>query len=588
MKNFIPIIILIPLLVCNFISCQSCLKEKKHAIIAENPKQVIADAIKFNGSGNKGNTLILPVISGPNTFNPITANDFNSISLLFPMIFQSLVEYNPSTKEIFPHLAKNYELLENGKYIFHLRKGNLWSDGHKITTSDIKFSFELALSKDIPSQISNDIKNNRPNIDIIDDYTISFNFHKTDASTILTIGSIKIIPKHIYNDLYETGNFATALGIDTPCDKIIGSGPYKLSMFIRGEKLVYSRNDNYMKFDNNGKQLPYFDKVIFTIIPDFNTAYLKFLNGELDSLGHIALSNAILLKREQENKNFTLFNIGPALVSNFLWFNLSVNNKNSENYKIKLFKNNKFRKAIAHAIDREALCKNIFESNCILQNQPFEHENKEFSCNNINIYNYSPSKAKAYLKELGFARKNKDQILKDKDGNELKLSIMTNSESRSINSIATMIKSDLEKIGILVHIDTVSYSLFTSRVFNEKKYEAALFSLTAGVPPDPMIAKEFYLSSGRLHLWNHSQKSPETSWEAVIDENMYLMMEKINKDIRKDAWCKIVRTLSEELPVIYLIKPFSFVAAKNSLANFQPVLTNPRDYWNIDELYRKN
>ncbi len=82
----------------------------------------------------------------------------------------------------------------------------------------------------------------------------------------------------------EQKKFSFTWGIDTPPAQIIGTGPFMLSEYHPGERLVFKRNPHYWKKSSpRGEALPYLDKVIFLIIPDPQAQLLKFIDGELDA-----------------------------------------------------------------------------------------------------------------------------------------------------------------------------------------------------------------------------------------------------------------------------------------------------------------
>ena len=109
--------------------------------------------------------------------------------------------------------------------------------------------------------------------------------------------------------------------------------------------------------------------------------------------------------------------------------------------------------------------------------------------------------------------------LKDKDGNEVVFSIITNAGNKYRERMATMIQEDLQKIGVHVNVVTLDFPSLIERMTQTFDYEAILLGLT-NVGLDPSEQMNVWLSSSENHQWNPSEKTPETAWEAEIDRLM--------------------------------------------------------------------
>ena len=130
----------------------------------------------------------------------------------------------------------------------------------------------------------------------------------------------RFCPNIAYYKLSRQKKFSFTWGIDTPPDQIIGTGPFMLSEYHPGERLVFKRNPHYWKKSPQGDALPYLDKVIFLIIPDAQAQLLKFIDGELDATS-VSGSDYPLLKPMEKQKNFHIYEAGADYDSNFVTFN---------------------------------------------------------------------------------------------------------------------------------------------------------------------------------------------------------------------------------------------------------------------------
>ena len=148
---------------------------------------------------------------------------------------------------------------------------------------------------------------------------------------------------------------------------------------------------------------------------------------------------------------------------------------------------------------------------------PFSPANKFWFNSKLKPQTYSPDAALKALQSEGFRMEN--GALKDKDGNEVVFSIITNAGSKTRERMAVLIQDDLQKIGIHVNVVTLDFPSLIERMTQTFDYEAIILGLT-NVDLDPNGEMNVWLSSSENHQWNPQQKVPETSWEAEIDRLM--------------------------------------------------------------------
>ena len=88
--------------------------------------------------------------------------------------------------------------------------------------------------------------------------------------------------------------------------------------YVPGEKTVLGRNPRYFGFDQQNQRLPYLSELVFLIVPDQDSADLKFRSGELDGLDNVKPENYQWYEEHQKDGNFTLYDLGPANSQPFL------------------------------------------------------------------------------------------------------------------------------------------------------------------------------------------------------------------------------------------------------------------------------
>ena len=164
-----------------------------------------------------------------------------------------------------------------------------------------------------------------------------------------------IIPRHQLEEAYEEGRFEQMWGINANLEEIAGLGPFRLIDYRNGERVLLRRNPHYWKVDSEGRRLPYLDELIFMPVRDYNATMLRFTSGESHLLDPVRPGDVSLLEDESKQKNFTVYDLGTDVATNFIWFNLNPgydgNNKPYvEPYKRTWFENQKFRRAFSHTV----------------------------------------------------------------------------------------------------------------------------------------------------------------------------------------------------------------------------------------------
>ena len=140
------------------------------------------------------------------------ANETSSTDIT-DRLFGFLVDFNLSTQQYEPGIAKSWEVAPDGvTWTFHLRKGAAFSDGHPITAEDVLFSFEVVYDESLHPAMQEMLQSDGKNFTLTapDPYTVVINTGKPHAGLLdaLCPGNLPIIPKHTLHESYKNGTFA--------------------------------------------------------------------------------------------------------------------------------------------------------------------------------------------------------------------------------------------------------------------------------------------------------------------------------------------------------------------------------------------
>jgi peptide/nickel transport system substrate-binding protein len=539
--------------------------------------------------GKEGGRLIIPATSDPKSFNPIVAQE-TSTTQITSLIFEGLTRTDPRTLEVLPNLAIKWETKDEIEWIFYLRKDVFWNDGEKFTAEDVIFTFnELIYNPDIPTS-SKDIftlEGRKIKVEKIDDYTVRFTLPFKFAPFLRAL-SQEILPAHKYRALAREKKFTFSMGLDAKPSDIVGTGPYRIRKYLPGERIILEKNPFYWKKDECGNQLPYLKEIVFVILPNLDTALLKFLEGEIDYY-LLRPHDLGILGPQQKKGDFAIYNTGPSFGSNFLVFNQNpaINHQTKRHfvlpYKLKWFRNKEFRKAISYAINRKKIIDVVMNGLGVPQYSPVSPANSFFYTDEVEKYPYAPQKAKKILNKLGFKDRDKDGILEDENGRELEIVFFTNADNTQRVQIATLIKRDLEEIGIKINFIPLDFNYLVSKLTATFDWEMILIGLTGGV--EPYFGKNVWSYKGNLHMWNPTGKALDR-YEEEIERIFNESAKVIDDSQRKKLFFRWQKIVSDELPLIYTVIPYSLYAIKNKFGNLYPT-TYGGAFLEIERIYIK-
>jgi peptide/nickel transport system substrate-binding protein len=237
-----------------------------------------------------------------------------------------------------------------------------------------------------------------------------------------------------------------------------------------------------------------------------------------------------------------------SLDSEQLWFN-EVAKSPIPAYKKNWFRSANFRRAISEAINREDLSRVVFHGHAQPAVGPFSPANKFWFNSKLKP---QPTVRCGVEGIAGRGLPHGKRTLKDKDGNEVVFSIITNAGSKYRERMAVLIQDDLQKIGIHVNVVTLDFPSLIERMTQSFDYEAIILGLT-NVDLDPNGEMNVWLSSSENHQWNPQQKTPETAWEAEIDRLMRAQASSSDLKKRKEAFDRVQEIVVEQEPFIFLI-----------------------------------
>jgi peptide/nickel transport system substrate-binding protein len=360
-------------------------------------------------------------------------------------IFDTLVGYDKDLR-IQPRLAESWKQVDDTTYQFTLRKNVKFEDGTPLNAAAVKTHFDRARTGQRQSSYYNAIES----VTAIDDLTVGFKLKSPFAA-------------FLQNLALATGGIESPAALNTFASDIahhpVGTGPYKLSEWVPGVRVVLERNPDYW-----GSK-PKLDKVVFTFLQDESVRMAGLDAGEQDVIQNAPPQRIAGLKSSSTLQLIT----GPYSQSFFL--GMTATNP--------LLKDIRVRQAIAMTIDSKALVEGVTDGVVRIATGFVPPELMPITSKPIQ---HDPTKAKQLLADAGYA-------------NGLTIDLWTpNGRYLRDKEIAEVIQAQLKPIGIDATIKVLEYPAFVAGL---GRHEAGLFLLgwQQTASPDTMLRAVFLSKS---------------------------------------------------------------------------------------------
>jgi peptide/nickel transport system substrate-binding protein len=508
-----------------------------------------------------GGELRFCLRSEPKTFDPQKVEDDASGAIRY-LTGGVLVRVNRQTQELEPGLALSWKVSKDGRQIsFRLRSGISFSDGTPFSAEDVAYTVQQLMNPALHSPTGDAFRSGTGSIEteVVSPTQISIRFPAPVAGLDRLFDQVAILSER------------------SSKKEMAVLGPFMVADYKPGSSILLKRNPNYWKTDEQGRKLPYLDAIRLDIQPSRDVEMLRFKRGELDLIN--SLDSEYFDKLSATSPQL-VHDAGPSLDSEQLWFN-EVAKSPIPQYKKNWFQSANFRRAVSEAINRDDLGRVVYHGHAQPAVGPFSPANKFWFNAKLKPQPYSPDAALKSLQDEGFRMEN--GTLKDKDGNEVVFSIITNAGNKARERMAVLIQDDLQKIGIHVNLVTLDFPSLIERMTQSFDYEAILLGLT-NVDLDPNGEMNVWLSSSENHQWNPQQKVPETAWEGEIDRLMRAQASSSDANKRKEAFDRVQEIVVEQEPFIFLINKNALSAVSTSVQGAAPVILSPQTFWNAERL----
>ena len=402
------------------------------------------------------------------------------------LAYDGLVRWGPMAQQILPNLAVRWQISDQGRtYTFWLRQGVHWSDGVPFTVDDILFWYNRViqnpqLTPTTPREFQRD--GTPMTVEKIDDHIVRFQFTSPYGLFLKALASGRSYPmveypahylKQFHPDFVEEKKL-TELAKERSFDfwyqlfedradwqnpDIPRLWPWTLKVAPPAQQIVFERNPYYWKVDSDGNQLPYIDQMLFQIY-DAQIINMKAMNGEVGMQGrHLQFDNYPKFKANSQKRGYSVREWISSGGGSALAFNLN----HKDPVLRAIFADRRFRIALSHAIDREALNEIAFFG----IGQPSQMSPPAISDFYSNDYEkaytvFDPLKANQLFDEIGLDQRNREGVRIRPDGKPIELTIEVASVFFSI-PMFQLVAKQWTNVGIKTEVKMMARQLFSTR-----------------------------------------------------------------------------------------------------------------------------
>ncbi len=463
-----------------------------------------------------GGTMIDVMTGEPSGLIAMIAGE-SAASAIAGNLFNSLLKYDKNL-DLTGELAQSWEVSSNQRTItFHLKPNLKWSDQRPLTSADVLFTWQKVTNDNTRTPYGSDFKL-VSKAETPDAQTFRVTYAVPYAPALDTWAGLHILPKHLLQD-QDINNTAFAR-------HPVGSHYYKLSDWKNGQYLKLSRNPYASQGQANIEHL------LSRIIPDKAAQFLELSADNIDSMALNPIQYArIFPSRADLSKNIGLYKeLGNSY--SYMGFNL----------KRKPFDDVRVRQAINYAIDKQEIIDGVLLGLGEPVASPYKPGTR-WSNPSLQPYPYDPIKARALLREAGFADTNGDGIL-EKDGKPFSFEILTN-QNKEREMTAVLIQRRLKEVGIEVNIRVLEWASFLGRFIKPKQFDAVVLGWSLSLDPD------------QYGIWHSSQQAPgQFNFISYSNPQADKLLEagriELNPDKRMKIYHAFSKILLEDSPVIYL------------------------------------
>jgi peptide/nickel transport system substrate-binding protein len=483
-------------------------------------------------------TFVIALGDNVRTIDPIGSPSVDAASeRVRTLIFNSLVKKNEKFDYTGELAADPIKRSDDGmSYTFTLRDGVKFHDGKTLTSADVKYTLDLVFSSDFAKSASfyegtgADRHSYIKSVEAPDPKTVVVTLIKPWVGLLSNLVPVAIVPK----DSYESQKTHP-----------LGTGPFKFVRFDNSQQVC-----DLEAFSEYWEGAPKLPAVQVRVISEMNSLQSNLLSGVVDIAPMPTSLSPDAIKGLEKNPNLQV-KVFPG--SNVVLLTINTASAPLDNAKV--------RQALAYAIDRENMIKNLLLDLGKIAHSILPEESWAYSTGQT--YSYNPAKAKQLLDEAGF---------RDPDGDGPKMRfdkpIIFKLSGASVagRQYAGVIQNDLKAVGLPVEIQTPEQNTLFDEL-RRGNFQMA-YSQWVGGNQDPIFYKDLFATS-EIPTQTRPSRNRSRYSNPELDKLLDEAVNTFDRTRGRELYVKIQDIVSHDVPVFTLWYQSNVVIAKKNVQNIQ-------------------
>jgi peptide/nickel transport system substrate-binding protein len=496
---------------------------------------VLSLLLVLAGCRRRSNSFVIALGDNIRTIDPIGSPSVDAASeRVRTLLFNSLVRKNEKFDYV-GELASNIARSSDGTvYTFALHEGVKFHDGRVLTSADVKYTLDLVFSSSFAKSASfyesvgNDKHSYIKSVEAPDSKTVVVTLIKPWVGLLSNLVPVSIIPK----DSYE--------GQKT---HPIGSGPFKFVRYDNAQQVLDA--EAFSEYWDGPPKIP---AIRVRVVSDMNALQAELRSGRVDIAPMPTSLSPDAVKLLQQDPNLQV-NAFPG--SNVVLLTINTSSAPLDNIKV--------RQAIAYAVDRDTMIKDLLQGYGKIANSIVPEESWAYTAGHT--YSYDPAMSKKLLDEAGF---------KDPDGEGPKMRFdkplvyKLSGSSISGRQYAGVIQNYLKQVGIPVEIQTTEQNTLFDEL-RRGNFQIA-YTQWVGGNQDPIFYKDLFATSEiptQTRASRNRSRYSNKDLDALLDE----AVNTFDRQKGLELYTKIQDIVSNEVPVFPLWYQSNIVIAKKDVGN---------------------
>ena len=462
-------------------------------------------------------------------------------------IHNALYELNHNY-ELVPVLAESYEPSEDGlTYTFKLVEGVTFHNGDPFTSADVKYTYEWIMDEANASTRVADF-GLVESVDAPDDSTVVVTLNEPDVTFMVKAATTLIYPSKYHAEIGEQEYTANP----------VGTGPFKLKEWNPQSRTLLEAYEDHFR----GR--PNFDEFQLDVVPEAGGRFAALESGQADN--SIWALNAEDVQRLVDSGDFTFFRELDVAVNHF-----PLNNTHP------VLSDKAVRKAMIHAVDREALGEDIFLGQAVMATSNLSPKIEKFYNEDVTMYDFNPETAKKLLDDAGWVPG--DDGIREKDGQKATFTCVTISGDSNRRPEAEIAQQQLQEIGLDMQLQEATVDIILEAMVSGEM-DMSLFNWTYGGSDGDPDARDTLMTGGANNFSNFSNER--------VDELLVQGVTELDEEKRIEIYKEIQAIVADEVPFIYLLYFTGYSFYANSVKGLpESVLESDNIYPFVFELWKE-